>query len=131
MSSSFNVSAPFNFQAERSTLGSILLEREAIIAVAPFLTPGHFYLEKHGLIYEAALECYGRRIPPDLAMVGGGRAAAARAPGPCWWYKLPGRAFGRSPDGGTYRVLRARRGADGGRALADRGGREDCGDWVR
>jgi len=69
MSSSFNVSAPFNHQAERSTLGSILLEREAIIAVAPFLTPGHFYLEKHGLIYEAALECYGRRIPPDLAMV--------------------------------------------------------------
>jgi len=69
MSSSFNVSAPFNHQAERSTLGSILLEREAIIAVAPFLTPGHFYLEKHGLIYEAALECYRRRIPPDLAMV--------------------------------------------------------------
>ena len=69
MSSPPSLSVPFDLQAERSTLGAILLDREAIIAVAPFLTPGHFYLEKHSLVYEAALECYGRRIPPDLAMV--------------------------------------------------------------
>jgi replicative DNA helicase len=34
---------PFSLQAERSTLGAILLERDAIVAVAPFLTPSHFY----------------------------------------------------------------------------------------
>jgi replicative DNA helicase len=69
MSSPPSLSIPFDLQAERSTLGAILLDRDAIIAVAPFLTPGHFYLEKHSLIYEAALECYGRRTPPDLAIV--------------------------------------------------------------
>ena len=58
---------PFDLQAERATLGAILLDREAIIAVAPRLAPEHFYLEKHGWIYEAAMACYGRRVPPDIA----------------------------------------------------------------
>jgi replicative DNA helicase len=60
---------PFDLQAERATLGSILLERDAIIAVAPWLPADWFYLEKHALIYEAMLACYGRREPPDLATV--------------------------------------------------------------
>lgn len=60
---------PHDIDAERATLGSILLDREAIIAVAPFLMPDHFYLEKHALVYEAMLACYGRREPPDLTTV--------------------------------------------------------------
>jgi replicative DNA helicase len=60
---------PFDLQAERATLGSILLDRDAIIAVAPFLTPEHFYLEKHSWVYAAAVACYERRTPPDLATV--------------------------------------------------------------
>lgn len=60
---------PFDLQAERATLGAILLEREAIIAVAAWLLPDFFYLEKHALIYEAMLACYNRREPPDLATV--------------------------------------------------------------
>jgi replicative DNA helicase len=60
---------PSNLEAERSLLGALLLERDAIIAVAPSLGPGHFYLERHALVYEAILACYQRRIPPDLAMV--------------------------------------------------------------
>ncbi|PDW01918.1 replicative DNA helicase [Candidatus Viridilinea mediisalina] len=63
------LSLPYDIAAERATLGSILLEREAIIAVAPFLAPAHFYLEKHALIYAAQLACYQRREPPDLATV--------------------------------------------------------------
>ena len=58
---------PFDQQAERATLGAILLDREAIIAVAALLTPAQFYLEKHGWVYEAALACYNRRVPPDIA----------------------------------------------------------------
>lgn len=61
--------APFDLDAERGVLGSLLLEREAIIVVAPFLKPDHFYLEKHALIYAAVLECYRRRVPPDLVTV--------------------------------------------------------------
>ncbi|MEI8165209.1 MAG: replicative DNA helicase [Chloroflexales bacterium] len=60
---------PYDLAAERATLGALLLEREAIIAVAPILSPDHFYLEKHAHIYEAALACYHRREPPDLATV--------------------------------------------------------------
>ncbi|MBX0328782.1 replicative DNA helicase [Oscillochloris sp. ZM17-4] len=64
-------SVPCDLDAERATLGAILLDREAIIAVAPFLTPAHFYLEKHAQIYAAMLACYGRREPPDLTTVSG------------------------------------------------------------
>lgn len=62
-------SVPFDLQAERATLGAILLERDAIVAVAAWLVPEYFYLEKHALIYEAMLACYNRREPPDLATV--------------------------------------------------------------
>lgn len=62
-------SVPFDLQAERATLGSILLERDAIVAIAGWLAPESFYLEKHALIYEAMLACYNRREPPDLATV--------------------------------------------------------------
>ncbi|MEI6179445.1 MAG: replicative DNA helicase [Chloroflexales bacterium] len=62
-------SVPFDLQAERATLGAILLEREAIIAIAAWLLPDYFYLEQHALIYEAMLACYNRREPPDLATV--------------------------------------------------------------
>ncbi|EFO79028.1 replicative DNA helicase [Oscillochloris trichoides DG-6] len=60
---------PYDLQAERATLGSILLDREAIVAVAGWLPSEYFYLEKHALIYEAMLACYGRREPPDLTTV--------------------------------------------------------------
>nr|WP_255604429.1 replicative DNA helicase [Oscillochloris sp. ZM17-4] len=56
--------------AERVTLGSVLLDREAIIAVADTLTPDDFYLEKHAQVYTAMLACYAQRVPPDLATVG-------------------------------------------------------------
>lgn len=60
---------PADIAAERAVLGAILLEREAIVAVAGDLTPDDFYLEKHALVYQAARACYERREPPDLATV--------------------------------------------------------------
>ncbi len=60
---------PADINAERATLGSILLERDAVIVVAPWLIPDYFYLEKHAWIYEAMLTCYNRRIPPDISTV--------------------------------------------------------------
>jgi len=58
---------PVDITAERAVLGSLLLEREAIVAIADVLHPDAFYLEKHAWIYQAALACYARRVPPDLA----------------------------------------------------------------
>ena len=60
---------PSNLEAERATLGSILMDRDAIIAVAAWLAPEHFYLEKHRWVYEAMMTCYARRVPPDLQTV--------------------------------------------------------------
>jgi replicative DNA helicase len=61
---------PCDLAAERAVLGAILLERDAIIAVSGWLRPEHFYLERHGMVYAAALACAGRREPPDLTTVG-------------------------------------------------------------
>ena len=60
---------PSNLDAERATLGSVLMDRDAIIAVAAWLAPDHFYLEKHRWIFEAMLACYARRVPPDLQTI--------------------------------------------------------------
>ena len=57
---------PQNLEAECATLGSILMNREAIIPIAPWLKPAHFALEKHAQIYTAALACYTNRTPPDV-----------------------------------------------------------------
>jgi replicative DNA helicase len=60
---------PHNIEAEKATLGSILLNREAIVAVAPWLLPEYFYMDRHAQIYEAMLACYNARIPPDTRTV--------------------------------------------------------------
>lgn len=60
---------PNDPDAEQAALGSILLNRDALIALAPVLTASDFYQERHALVYAAMLECYGRRVPPDLRTV--------------------------------------------------------------
>jgi replicative DNA helicase len=60
---------PQNIEAEKATLGSILLNREAIVAVAPWLLSEYFYMDRHAQIYEAMLACYNARIPPDTRTV--------------------------------------------------------------
>jgi len=53
-------SVPFDLPSERAVLGAILLDRDAIVAVAPWLPPDYFYLEKHAMLYEAMLACFSR-----------------------------------------------------------------------
>jgi len=57
---------PTSVDAERAVLGAILLNREAIVAVADTLRAEHFYLERHHQIYAAALALFQARTPPDL-----------------------------------------------------------------
>ena len=56
---------PQDIDAEKAVLGSVLLNRDAIVQVAPWLSPEHFYLEQHRRIYAAMLSLYARRTPPD------------------------------------------------------------------
>lgn len=60
---------PYSIDDERATLGSLLLNREAIIPIAVFLKAEHFYLEKHAHIFAAMMECFDHAIPPDLRTV--------------------------------------------------------------
>lgn len=60
---------PYNLDAERSVLGSVLLNRDALTAVASWLKPEMFYLERHSDIYRAMLDLYARRTPADTRTV--------------------------------------------------------------
>jgi replicative DNA helicase len=61
---------PSNVNAEAAVIGSCLLDRDAITAIAPYLTVDHFLLEQHRWIYDAMLRCYQQRTPPDYQTVG-------------------------------------------------------------
>lgn len=57
---------PHNLEAEQSALGSILLDRDAIIRVETILRPEDFYQPAHGTIYQAMRDLYNRREPTDI-----------------------------------------------------------------
>lgn len=57
---------PYNYEAEEAVLGSLLIDRDAIITVAPFLKASDFHREQHQWIYEAFLSLYFRREPGDF-----------------------------------------------------------------
>lgn len=57
---------PHNLEAEQSLLGSLLIDRDAIIRVAAFLRPEDFYTVANGTIYRAILDLYNRREPTDF-----------------------------------------------------------------
>lgn len=60
---------PHNIEAEESVLGSLLLDRDAIIRVAATLKPDDFYRGAHAAIYRVILDLYNRREPADLLTV--------------------------------------------------------------
>ena len=70
MDSSLQRLTPQNIEAEQSFLGSLLLDRDAMIKVADLLVPDDFYVDKHRWIYEAMLDLYRRNEPIDLLSLG-------------------------------------------------------------
>ncbi len=60
---------PQSTEAEQSVLGSILIDKDAIVEVAPFLKSKHFYQEKHASIFEAMVDLYEQREPVDVVTV--------------------------------------------------------------
>jgi replicative DNA helicase len=60
---------PHNLDDERAVLSSIIRNREAIVPIAPWLDAGHFYYEKHGMIYAAMLACFNARTSPNITNV--------------------------------------------------------------
>ena len=60
---------PQNIEAETSLLGSLLLDKNAIVKVVDFLQIRDFYKKTHQDIYEAAVELFEKGEPIDLLSV--------------------------------------------------------------
>lgn len=57
---------PQNIEAEKSALGSVLLDKESVNRVVDFLRPEDFYNRSHQIIYSAMLNLFEKREPIDL-----------------------------------------------------------------
>lgn len=60
---------PHSQEAEESVLGAMLIDKDAVIAVAEFLLPEDFYDERLRDIYQACLDLYEDRTPIDVLTV--------------------------------------------------------------
>src|SRR3989339_724706 len=60
---------PHSQEAEQSVLGALLLDKDAVIAVAEFLLSEDFYDERHKEIYEAILTLFEERSAVDVLTV--------------------------------------------------------------
>lgn len=60
---------PHSTDAERSVLGSILIDKDGIIQVAGLLAKEDFYDPSHAIVYDAMLDLFSRNRPIDSVTV--------------------------------------------------------------
>jgi replicative DNA helicase len=60
---------PQNVEAEQSVLGSLMLDKDAVMKVVDFLLPKDFYRDIHHTIYSAMVSLFERREPIDILSV--------------------------------------------------------------
>ena len=57
---------PNNIEAEKSVIGSMIMDRDAIVEAADMLTRADFYQAQYGILFEAMVELYQEGKPVDL-----------------------------------------------------------------
>jgi replicative DNA helicase len=57
---------PQDMEAEKSFLGSLLLDKDAIVKIADQVSSADFYSDNHGKIYDVMLELFEQRMPIDI-----------------------------------------------------------------
>ena len=57
---------PHSVEAEQSVIGSMLMDREAIIAASEIITADDFYKHQYGVMFEAMVELFNENRPVDL-----------------------------------------------------------------
>lgn len=60
---------PHSLESEQALLGSVLIDRDAIIPLASLVSPCDFYSAANGEIWQAMRELYRRKVPADLTTV--------------------------------------------------------------
>ncbi|MFA5947579.1 MAG: replicative DNA helicase [Candidatus Gracilibacteria bacterium] len=61
-----NYAPPHSLEAERSTIGSLLVDKESIYKISDFLKAEDFYHDAHRMIYKGIFELYDKRTPIDI-----------------------------------------------------------------
>ena len=61
---------PQNIEAEEALLGSLLIDKEAIIKIADIISEDDFYKNIHQIIYQTMLEVWENSEPIDILSVG-------------------------------------------------------------
>ena len=57
---------PHNIQAEQSVIGSMLMDKDAIIAASEILSEADFYQRAYGVMFQAIVELFNEGKPVDL-----------------------------------------------------------------
>jgi len=57
---------PHSIEAEQSVIGSMLMDKEAIVAASEIVTAADFYQKQYGVMYDAMVELFNEGKPVDL-----------------------------------------------------------------
>lgn len=57
---------PHSIEAEQSVIGSMLMDREAVIAASEIVTGSDFYQHQYGVMFDAMVELFNEGKPVDL-----------------------------------------------------------------
>ena len=60
---------PNNLEAEQSVIGSMIMDREAIIVASEILIREDFYHQQYGVLFESMVELFNEEKPVDVVML--------------------------------------------------------------
>ena len=68
---------PHSIEAEQSVIGSMILDRDAILVASEILTSDDFYQKQYGIIFDAMVELCNEGKPVDLVTLQKGERTPA------------------------------------------------------
>src|SRR5688572_6262753 len=60
---------PHSYEAEECVLGSLLIDKDAMVKIADFLNSHDFYRDAYGVLYQCMVELYEKSEPIDVLSV--------------------------------------------------------------
>jgi len=60
---------PHSKEAEQAVIGSMIMDRDAIVAVADMLTAEDFYIQQYGILFDAMVDLFREGKPAELVTI--------------------------------------------------------------
>ena len=57
---------PNNIEAEKSVVGSMIMDKDAIVTAMEMLIKEDFYHQQYGILFESMVEMHNEGLPVDL-----------------------------------------------------------------